>query len=194
MWWTQIRGTLAVGAVIVAIVLAWTRIENRPVDEITVATTSTTTTTTSTTTTLSQDDKNARICEEARVFTNLASTLDPNNDVGALARLALDFWSDAEVMATGGARGEIHAVVTYYRDYLDTAAPFDFDTARIIVEGGPDKKEKIQQLLTRPAPGLEASRGLILFGCGIEVPDQPSMGATAFEDLEDRLLNPPEDG
>ena len=58
--------------------------------------------------------------------------------------------------------------------------------ARVIVEGD---KEKYQQLITRPAPGFEGSRGLIAFGCGVEVPEQPRMDPDDFEDLEDRLLD-----
>ena len=106
--------------------------------------------------------------------------------LGGIAVLALGFWQDVLPLAEGGARAEIVAVANYYEDYIETAGPFDYDTSRIIVEGD---KEKLQQLITRPAPGFEGSRGLIGFGCGVEVPDQPRMDADDFEDLEDRLLD-----
>ena len=77
-------------------------------------------------------------------------------------------------------------MVNYYEDYIETAGPFDYDTSRIIVEGD---KEKLQQLITRPAPGFEGASGLIAFGCGVAVPDPPRMDADDFEDLEDRLLD-----
>ena len=93
-------------------------------------------------------------------------------------------------MAPEEARVELGAVVTYYQSYLDTAEPFEFDTVLIILEGD---KEKFEQLVTRPAPGLQASRDLIATLCQIEVPNQPSISARSFDDLEDRLLDPPDD-
>ena len=45
--------------------------------------------------------------------------------------------------------------------------------------------------MTRPAPGLEASEAMVQFFCGVELPGQPSISARSFDDLEDRLLDPP---
>ena len=87
-------------------------------------------------------------------------------------------------------RDRLPAVVDYYTAYLETAGPFDFDTTDIILEGD---KERLQQLITRPAPGLGPARESVVALCGLEVPDQPWMGAEAFEELEDRLLDPPDE-
>ena len=189
MRWTELRGIVAIGLVIAAIAFAWTRIENRTVEQDTATTTTTSTTTTTTeppSTTLSQDDANLLICERSRSFADEAAELPGDGGPGPLAVLALGFWRDVLELSAGGARAEIVAVVNYYEDYIETAAPFDYDTARIIVEGD---KEKLQQLITRPAPGFEGSRSLIGFGCGVVIPDQPRMDADDFEDLEDRLLD-----
>ncbi|MDW3217587.1 MAG: hypothetical protein R8F63_03150 [Acidimicrobiales bacterium] len=193
MWWTELRGLLAVVLVAIGIASAWSWIENRPVEELDLTSTTTTTTTTTTVppaTTIDQDARNFEICAQARVFVDEVALLPSDAGPGPVAELALIFWQQAEALSTGAARAEMSAVVTYYEDYLETAAPFDFNTSRIIVEGD---KEKLQQLLTRPAPGLEQSRQVIGFGCGIDVPDQPSMRASDFEDLEDRLLDPDDD-
>lgn len=193
MWWTELRGLLAVVLVAGGIALAWNAIENRPVKDLDLASTTTTTTTTTTqppTTTIDQDARNIEICEHARTLETNLALVAADGGPGPVAELVLDFWRQIEGLAGSSARAEISAVVTYYEDYLETAAPFGFDTAKIIVEGD---KEKLQQLLTRPAPGLAESRALIGFGCGVDVPDQPSMRASTFEDLEDRLLDPEDD-
>ncbi len=187
MWWTELRGLIAVALVAGGIAYAWTEIEGRAtVDEevATVTTTTTTTTTAPPTTTLDNDARNLLICERARSFAEEAELVDPAAGPGPVARLALDFWREVNELASREVQAEMSAVVTYYEDYLETAAPFDFDPARIILEGD---KEKLQQLLTRPAPGLAPSRALISF-CGVTVPDQPSMRADDFDRLERRLL------
>lgn len=187
MWWTELRGLLAVALVAGGIAFAWTQIESRPIGDATTSSTTTTTTTTTvaTTTTLSSDQISFLICERARSFADEADLVDPIAGAGPIARLALDFWRDVERLAATGVRAEVTAVVTYYEDFLETAEPFDFNMARIIVEGD---KEKLEQLLTRPAPGLENSR-LLIGLCGVVVPDKPTMRAKDFQDLEDRLLN-----
>ena len=187
--WTELRGIVVVAVAVVTIALAWTAIENSGTDGDagTAPTTSTTTTTTvPPTTTLDQAVNNLLICERARSFADEAAELATDPTPGATAVLALGFWQDVLALASVGARAEVIAVVNYYEDYIETAGPFDYDTARVIVEGD---KEKLQQLITRPAPGFEGSRGFIAFGCGIAVPDQPRMDADDFEDLEDRLLD-----
>ena len=80
--------------------------------------------------------------------------------------------------------------MNYYESYIETAEPFEFSITKVILRGD---KERLQQLITRPAPGLESSRGLIGFGCGLEVADQPRMSVTRFDELEDELLDPPDD-
>ena len=193
MRWAEIRGVLAFAATIAAIVFSWRYIESRPIEEVTTATTTTTTTTTTTlvpTTTTTPAQAAAATCGRAAEFVAEAALIPDGSTPGPLARLALSFWSDLEVLAPAEAQIEIGAVVTYYRSYLDTAEPFDFDTVKIILEGD---KEKFQQLVTRPAPGLGASREMVTTLCGIEVPNQPSISARSFDDLEDRLLDPPDD-
>jgi len=181
---------VAVALAIAGIAFAWSRIESHTSETDTTAVTTTTTTTTTTvppTTTLSQDDANLLICERARSLADELAELDDSAGPGPLAELALGFWRDVLELASGGARAEIVAVVGYYESYIKTAGPFDYNTTRIILEGD---KERLQQLITRPAPGFEGSKGLIGFGCGVEVPAQPRMNADAFEELEDRLLDP----
>ena len=190
MRWTELRGFLAVALVIAGMTVAWTRIENRDTDAdaATVVTTTTTTTTTTAapTTTRSSEENFLLICERARSFVDEAAEVPAAAGPGPVAVLALGFWQDVLALAEGGAAAEIVAVVNYYEDYIETAGPFDYNTARIIVEGD---KEKLQQLITRPAPGFEGSQALIGFGCGVVVPDQPRMNTDDFEDLEDRLLD-----
>jgi hypothetical protein len=192
VWWTELRGLLAVGLVAGGIAFAWTQIEARTVDDVATVTTTTTTSTTTTvvtTTTQSVDERNAVICERARSFADEAELVEPGAGPGPVARLALDFWTEIERLTDGGVRAEVSAVVTYYEDYLRIAEPFDFDTAQIIVNGVLNgNKEKLQQLITRPAPGLADSRALISL-CGVTVPDQPTMRLSDFDELEDRLLD-----
>lgn len=192
MRWAELRGILALALAIAAIAFAWSRIENRTPDDtgaVVTSTTSTTTTTVATTTTFSQDANNLLICERARSFVDEVAEIPTGDGPGPVAVLALGFWKDVLDLADTGARAEIVAVVNYYESYIATAGPFDYDTTRIILEGD---KERLQQLITRPAPGFAGSRALIGF-CGVDVPDQPRMNAQAFEDLEDRLLDPKDD-
>lgn len=184
MWWTELRGIIAVALVAAAIAFAWNRIEARPIDPPEVTSVATTTTTTETTTTLfDQDVANREICALAEDFAVEGEAVGAVFGEGAVARLAVDFWRSVEQLAAPQVRAEVAAVVNYYEDYLETTEPFDFDYRRIIAEGD---KEKLQQLLTRPAPGLEGSRALISL-CGVIVADQPSMPIDEFEDLEDEV-------
>ena len=188
---TDLRGLLAFGAIVFAIAGAWQWIEGRPIESITLITTTTTTSTTTTvpqsTTTLLEDAVEAT-CRRSAEFVAEAKLIPDDSGPGPLARLALSYWSDLEVVAVESATVEIGAVVDYYQSYLDTAEPFAFVTADIILEGD---KERFQQLVTRPAPGLEASRSVVTFLCQIEVPDQPYISPRSFDALEDRLLDPP---
>ncbi|MEZ5243501.1 MAG: hypothetical protein R2707_00270 [Acidimicrobiales bacterium] len=193
MRWTEIRGVVAVAVAIAAIAFAWTTIESHGTTDSASTVTTTTTTTTTTvapTTTRSQDENNLLVCERARSFVDEVAEVPAEAGPGPVAVLALSFWEDVYALTTGGARAEVVAVVSYYQDYIETAGPFDYDTSRIIVEGD---KEKLQQLITRPAPGFEGSRGFIAFGCGVEVPAPPRMDADDFDDLEDRLLDDEDD-
>ena len=188
----QFRGFVAFLLAVGAIAYAWTTIENRPVDVVqAVASTTTTTTTTTTTppTTTTPEDAIQAICIRSAQFSGVAAALPDNSGPGPTAQLAIQYWTDILDLAPPELRTEVVAVVGYYRGYLDLAEPFDFDAAKIIVEGD---KERFQQLVTRPAPGLSKARDLIAFACGVEVPDQPSMSDRAYTDLENRLLFPDE--
>lgn len=179
--------------VVGAIVLSWRAIEARPIAETTVEATSTTTSTTvaaATTTTTTPQQAIDATCDRAAEFVAEAGLIPSGSGPEPLARLALSFWSDLELIAIEEAKTEIGAVIDYYRSYIGTAAPFDFDTATIILEGD---KEKFEQLVTRPATGLQASRDMVTQLCGIDVPNQPSISSRRFDDLEDRLLDPPDD-
>ncbi len=191
MSWGALRGFMAFALVAAAIAVSWHKIEARPVDSTADAaatsTTTTTTTTTPVTTTTDPAIAVAATCERTATFVAEASLIPAGSNPGPLARLALSYWSDLAEVAVAESVIEIEAVVTYYQSYLDTAEPFNFDTVKIILEGD---KEKFQQLVTRPAAGLESSRNMVEFLCDVVVPNQPSISARGFDDLEDRLLDP----
>ena len=188
----ELRGIAAFAVIVVVIISTWRWIEARPVEETatSVSTTSTTSTTTTlaVTTTTSPETAIAATCERTQVFVAEAELIPDDAGPGPLARLSLSYWSDLEQIAVADSQVEIEAVVNYYLSYLDTAEPFEFDPVRIILEGD---KEKFEQLVTRPAPGLEAAEAMVQFFCGAELPGQPSISARSFDDLEDRLLDPP---
>ncbi len=187
----QLRGVVAFIAVAGAIAFAWTTIENRTTDEATMATTTTSTTTTTlvVTTTTSPEQSLFAICDRSELFVAQSQLIPADTGPGPLANLSLIFWRDIREVATPDLATEVVAIIAYYEDYLATAAPFNFDTVKIILEGD---KEKFEQLVTRPAPGMEPMRGLIETLCELEIPDQPSISARGFDDLEDRLLDPPD--
>ena len=188
MRWADFRGIVAVAAIVAAIVLSWRAIEARPIASTVAEPTSTTTTTTvAPTTTTTPVAALADTCDRAAEFVAEASLVPTDADPGPLARLALSFWSDLEPIAPDELRQELTAVINYYEAYLETGGPFAFDPVEIILEGD---KERFEQLVTRPAPGLQTARDTVAVLCGIEVPDQPSISARSFEDLEDRLLDP----
>ena len=191
MRWSELRGVLAVVAVVVAIVVSWRTIEARPITTGAVDSPSTTTTVPdASTSTTSPAISPAATCARAAQFVAESALVPRDAGPGPLAGLALSFWRDLSQTAPLDLRQELPAVVDYYTAYLETAGPFDFDTTDIILEGD---KERLQQLITRPAPGLGPARESVVALCGFEVPDQPWMGAEAFEELEDRLLDPPDE-
>ncbi len=192
--WGRLRGLVAFAAVVGAIVYAWTTIENRAADDVSAATTTTTSSTTTTslapvTTTTTPQQAIVAMCERSEVFVAESNLIPEDSGPGPLANLALDFWSDIADVATPDVATEVVAIIDYYESYLETAEPFEFDTVKILLEGD---KEKFEQLVTRPAPGLEAIRGMITLLCEVEVPDQPRISARGLDDLEDRLFDPPD--
>ena len=98
----DLRGLLAFGAIVFAIAGAWQWIEGRPIDSITTVTATTTTSTTTTvpqsTTTLLEDAVEAT-CRRSAEFVAEAKLIPDDSGPGPLARLALSYWSDLEVMA-----------------------------------------------------------------------------------------------
>lgn len=187
----ELRGFLAFALVVGAIALAWTTIENwQSTDAVAVVTTtSSTTTTTEAPTTTTPRQAIQAICQRSAQFAAVSSALPDDSGPGPTAQLAASYWSDILELASSELQTEVVAVVDYYDAYLELAQPFGFDAAKIIVEGD---KERFQQLVTRPAPGLEVARSAITAACEIEVPDQPSMSASSFTRLENRLLFPDE--
>jgi len=188
----EFRGFLAFMLAVGGIAFAWTQIENRPVSApAAIATTTTTTTTTTARPTLTTPvQATAVICNRSEQFTAVVGALPSDAGPGPTAQLAYAFWVEVLDLAAPQLRTEVVAVVSYYRDYLDLAQPFGFDAVKIIVDGD---KERFQQLVTRPAPGLTAARGIISIACSVEVPDKPSMSSKAFTELENRLLFPDEE-
>ncbi|MFQ5556347.1 MAG: hypothetical protein ACE5GB_02390 [Acidimicrobiales bacterium] len=185
---TELRGFLAFAAVVALIGLLWTRLDREPADTATATTTlaaTTTTTRTPSSTTTTPEQAVAASCGLAEGFAAEMALLAPDEGPGPVARLAAELWTELLDLLPADIRTEVVAVVDYYEAYLEVAEPFDHDPVRIILEGD---KERYEQLVTRPAPGLDNARGFLLFECGVEVPDQPSMSASAFVNLEDRLF------
>ena len=189
MPWAEIRGLIAFAAVIGAIVFAWSRIENHDTDASAVpavtSQTTTTTTTIPTSTTTTPEQAQTAVCERTKALV-LELFVEGAPDEGSKARLMEPYWTDLLELVTPAVRVELFAVVDYYGDYLAEGGPLDFDTARIIVEGD---KERWEQLITRPARGLEEARSMVSTLCGVDVPDQHRMDDDDFQDLEDRLLD-----
>jgi len=186
----EIRGLLAFAAVVAVIAYLWVRLDDESDTktlEVTTETSTTTTTIAASTTTTSPDQALAVVCDQARVFEEEAAAIPEDAGAGPVARLATDFWTSVLPDLPVEVRTETVAVVDYYNSYLEVAEPFDHDPVRIIIEGD---KERYEQLLTRPAPGLENARGFLLFVCEAEVPDKPTMSAGGFRRLEERLLDP----
>lgn len=192
----EIRGLLAFGAVVLAIALLWVRIDSHEIPKAVGFGTTTTTTSiaiASTTSTTTPEQAIETVCDAADALQADIAALEKDEqtgedvDVGAAIRLTASFWTDVLPDLPSEVRTEAVAVVDYYQGYLEVAEPFDHDPVQIIVEGD---KERYEQLLTRPVPGLDTSREFVASTCGVEVPDKPSMSAGRFSDLEDRLLHP----
>jgi hypothetical protein len=185
----EIRGFLAFAAVVAAIAYLWVQLDDAPdAKAVVVASTATTTTAAATSTSSTTPEQAIRVvCDRAARLAADLATIDEDDGDGPVARLAAEFWTAVLPDLPVEARTEAVAVVGFYDSYLEVADPFDHDPVRIIIEGD---KERYEQLLTRPAPGLENSRGFILFTCGVETPEKPSMSGGAFRSLEERLLDP----
>jgi hypothetical protein len=186
----EIRGFLAFAAAVAAIAYLWVQLDDAPNAKAVVVHSSSTTTTlnaVSTTSTTTPEQAIGVVCDRAAEFEAAFATIDEDDGDGPVARLAAEFWATVLPDLPVEVRTETVAVVDYYESYLEVAEPFDHDPVRIIIEGD---KERYEQLITRPAPGLETSRGFLLFVCGVEVPDKPWMSVGGFRDLEERLLDP----
>jgi hypothetical protein len=182
----EIRGFVAFAAVIVAIIVAWTQIENRESTSTTATSTTTTTTTIAPVVTTTPTPEQARqaICDRSdQLLLNIF--LQGGGNEQTTTRLTIDYWTDMLDLVGPDVRVEVIAVVDYYEDYLATGGPFDFDTETIIADGD---KERWEQLITRPASGLADARDLVGFLCGVELPDQARMDDDDFEDIEDAVL------
>ena len=187
MRWAEFRGFVAFCAVAAAIAIAWVRIDSHGDDtetEVTATITTTTTTTLPATTTTTAEQAVEALCTRTDELM-LEIFLTGGDDEATTSRLLLEYWTDVIPLVTDDVRVETLAVVDYYGDYLATGEPFDFDTSEIILEGD---KERWEQLITRPASGLEESRTLVQFLCGVELPEQYRMSSSRFDSLEERLL------
>jgi|GEM_PF-1343387 hypothetical protein len=193
--WGVWRGTGVVVLTVCAIAWSWQEIESRPVQEASPAelevtnepTATTTTTASPTPSTTSLESVLEPTCQLAQTFVDEAAKESDDHNTGPVAQLAATFWTALAQAGPEYVEAELNAVADYYANYLAIAEPFDFDPKTIIANGD---KEKLEQLLTRPAPGLEESHNMIIFFCGFEVPGQPTMDATAFADLESLTLRP----
>ncbi len=192
MRWAETRGLLAFAGVVAAIVFAWTTIEGREVTSVAPATSTTSSTTTTiviTTTTTPQQAVEA-LCAETMTLSAEIGLLPSDVGPGPIAHIALDYYTRIEPHVPVEIAPEMVAVIGYYEDFIATGETLDYNTVKIILEGD---KEKYQQLVTRPAPGLESVRALVAETCGVDVPEQYRISTRGFDDLEDRLLDPPDD-
>jgi hypothetical protein len=183
---------VAFAAVVSAIVFAWTAIEDREVTSVaaTTTTTSITTTTVVPTTTLSLAQAAESLCRETATLSGEIGLLPSDIGPGPVAHLALDYYTRIKQLVPPEVAPEMVAVIGFYEDFIATGEALDYDVVKIIIEGD---KEKYQQLVTRPAPGLESVRGVVAETCGVDVPEQYRISSGGFDDLEDRLLDPPDD-
>lgn len=192
MRWAEFRGLVAFAVVVGAIVFAWTTIENREAISVAASSSSTSTTTTTTAVTTSTTPAQAAeaLCAHTASFIAEANLLPSDVGPGPIAHLALDYYTDLRSVVAADIDAEVVAVIGFYEDFIATGEALDYNTAKIILEGD---KEKYQQLVTRPAPGLESVQLLITETCEVEIPGQYRISSSGFDDLEDRLLDPPDD-
>lgn len=185
----QVRGLVAFAAVVAAIAWLWEWSEHRQSDPAAVVATTTTTTTTTTVaapTTTTPEQARQAVCERSRRFADEAAIIPESLGPGTLAELAIDYYADLRQIVETEIDAEIVSVIAHYRDFIATGEPYDYNVTDIILQGG--DKEKYEQLVTRPFPGLQTVRGHILAQCAVDTPDQYRVDARWFNDLEDRLL------
>jgi len=185
----QIRGFIALAAVVAAIAWFWEWSENRQSDPAAVTLTTTTTTTTTSTvappTTTTPEQARQAMCRRSQRFADEAAVIPEDHGPGTLADLAIDYYADLRQIVATEIDAEIVSVIAHYRDFITTGEPYGYSVTDIILRGD---KEKYEQLVTRPFPGLQAVRDHIVEQCSVETPDQYRVGARWFNDLEDRLL------
>lgn len=192
MRWAELRGLVAVAAVAGAIVFAWTTIEEREVTSVAATTTSpsTTSTTVVVTSTITPTYAVEALCAQTATLTAQIGLLPSDVGPGPVAHIVLSYYTRITQLVPPEIAPEMAAVVGFYEDFIATGEAFDYNTAKIILEGD---KEKYQQLVTRPAPGLESVRAVVADTCQVEVPAQHRISALGFDELEDRLLDPPDE-
>jgi len=190
--WAEFRGLIAFTAVVGAIVFAWTTIEGREVTSVAPSTTTTSTTTIAPviTTTITPQQAAEALCAETATLSAEIGLLPSDVGPGPVAHIALDYYTRIEQLVPPETAPEMVAVIGFYEDFIATGEVLDYNLVKIILEGD---KEKYQQLVTRPAPGLESVRAIVAETCGVEVPEQYRISTLGFDDLEDRLLDPPDD-
>lgn len=186
----EIRGFLAFAAVVAAIAYAWVQLDREPTTKALASAPVTSTTLpalAAPTTTKPPEVAAGIVCDVARTFVSDVAAVPDDAGPGPVAELAAEFWATILPDLPDEIRTEAVAVSEYYNAFVSVAQPFEYDPVRVIIEGD---KERYEQLLTRPAPGLESAGGYLLFECGVEHPPKPSMSASGFRDLEERLLDP----
>jgi len=120
VWWTEVRGLIVVALVAGGIAFAWTRIEARPIDEVSPSSTTTTSTTTTTvvpTTSLSRDEANQLICERARSFVDEAALVEALR-AGTIAGAGLDVFDNEPLPADHPLRSIPSTVLTGHTGYV----------------------------------------------------------------------------
>jgi len=190
--WAELRGLVAFAAVAGAIVFAWTTIEGREVTSANITTTSTSTATTTVvvTSTITPAYAAEALCAQTAALSAEIGFLPSDVGPGPIAHIALGYYTRIRRLVPPTIAAETAAVIDFYEDFIATGEALDFNTAKIILEGD---KEKYQQLVTRPAPGLESVRAVVVETCGVDVPAQYRISAVGFDELEDRLLDPPDE-
>ncbi len=193
MWGERIRGIIAVGVVCAAIGIAFVTIDAGGDEDTTTASTSTTVApTTSTTTTVPDETADFdRLCE---LTTELYTTLVEGSvfDIGHETRALETFYTGAATLNLDFLTPEYQAAARHYQQYNAVGGPFGYDTERILSES--DDADRWVSLVTRPAVGVDESRAHVLFICGVDLPEAPSVDEEDIEEILEDIADEEDDG
>lgn len=179
------RGELAFALVALLIVVLWVALD-QPAAEQAETSTAPTTTVTSTTTSTVPVDADEVICDLSGDYVEAASEIPSDDTYGPLSELSLAYWQELLPLVDATLRIEIVAVVDHYDELIEVAKPLDYDSLTIISDGN---RERFEQLITRPANGLEIAEAFVAELCEVELPEQPVLTSSEFRSLERQADN-----